>query len=96
MVYLHVIISKKRSMIATDAPSRKKIIDIKASTFRGLSIMAASQGTNLKNFIEHRLDELAESYNDSMIYSALSKSAPKGHEVLTPEEQTAFETKYGL
>lgn len=32
--------------------NKREIIDLKGDTFRTLSIMAAEQGTNLKNFIE--------------------------------------------
>lgn len=83
-------------MITTAQENHRKIIDIKASTFRGLSIMAASQGINLKNFIEKRLDEMAESYRDNAIYAYLSQNDPEGHEILSPEETAAFEKKYGL
>ena len=39
---------------STKPAMRRKVIDIKLDTFRGLSIIAASRGTNLKRFIEHK------------------------------------------
>ena len=46
---------------STKPAMRRKVIDIKPDTFRGLSVIAASRGTNLKRFIERSLDELVES-----------------------------------
>ena len=44
---------------STSKPAlRRKVIDIEPDTFRGLSVIAASQGTSLKHFIESTLDEL--------------------------------------
>lgn len=74
----------------------RKVIDIKPDTFRGLSVIAASRGTNLKRFIELSLDELVESYDDAAIYRYLQQTDPEGMEMLSEEEQAAFEKKYGL
>ena len=75
---------------------RRKVIDIKPETFRGLSVIAASRGTNLKKFIETSLDEIVESYDDAAVYRYLQQTDPEGMEMLSDEEQTAFEKKYGL
>lgn len=75
---------------------RRKVIDIKPDTFRGLSVIAASRGTNLKKFIESSLDEIVESYDDAAIYRYLQQTDPEGMEMLSDEEQAAFEKKYGL
>ena len=75
---------------------RRKVIDIKPDTFRGLSVIAASRGTNLKKFIERSLDEIVESYDDAAIYRYLQQTDPEGMEILNDEEQTAFEKKYDL
>ena len=75
---------------------RRKVIDIKPDTFRGLSVIAASRGTNLKKFIERSLDEIVESYDDAAIYRYLQQTDPEGMEMLNDEEQTAFEKKYDL
>ena len=75
---------------------RRKVIDIKPDTFRGLSVIAASRGTNLKRFIESSLDEIVESYDDAAVYRYLCQTEPEGQEMLSEEEQTAFEKKYGL
>jgi hypothetical protein len=81
----------------TSRPSmRRKVIDIKPDTFRGLSVIAASRGTNLKKFIENSLDEIVESYDDASIYRFLQQTDPDGMEMLSDEEQVAFEKKYGL
>ena len=52
-------------MEATILQRKKKIIDLKGDTFRSLSVMAASKGLNLKNFIEGLLDKVAEEYDDN-------------------------------
>lgn len=78
------------------SPMRRKVIDIKPDTFRGLSVIAASRGTNLKKFIESSLDELVESYDDAAVYRYLQQTDPEGMEMLSDEEQAAFEKKYGL
>lgn len=57
---------------------RRKIIDIKPDTFRGLSIMAASHGTNLKRFIEDFLDELVKHHGDIAAYRQLLHTYPEG------------------
>ena len=75
---------------------RRKVIDIKPDTFRGLSVIAASRGTNLKKFIESSLDEIVESYDDAAVYRYLQQTDPEGMEMLSDEEQAAFEKKYGL
>lgn len=81
---------------STKPAMRRKVIDIKLDTFRGLSIIAASRGTNLKRFIEHSLDELVESYNDAAIYRYLQQTDPEGMEMLSEDEQAAFEKKHDL
>ncbi|MBO5631327.1 MAG: hypothetical protein J5965_19850 [Aeriscardovia sp.] len=75
---------------------RRKVTNIKPNTFRALSVIAASRGTNLKHFIESSLNELVESYDDAAIYRYLRQTDPEGMEMLCDEEQAAFEKKYGL
>ena len=58
--------------------------------------MAASRGTNLKKFIETSLDEMVEAYDDAATYRYLCQTDPEGFEMLTDDEQAAFEKKYGL
>ena len=57
---------------------RRKVIDIKPDTFRGLSVIAASRGTNLKHFIETSLDEIVEAYDDAAVYRYLQQTDPEG------------------
>jgi hypothetical protein len=82
--------------ISTKQTMHRKVIDIKPDTFRGLSVIAASRGINLKKFIESSLDEIVESYDDAAVYRYLQQTDPEGMEMLSDEEQTAFEKKYGL
>lgn len=82
---------------STSKPAlRRKVIDIKPDTFRGLSVIAASQGTSLKHFIESSLDELVESYDDAAVFRYLQQTDPEGQEMLSEEEQAVFEKKYSL
>ena len=61
----------------TLSPSKRKIINLDDATFNMLSIMATEEGTNLKNFIEHLLSDIAKSYEDSRLYTKLcSKKRP--------------------
>lgn len=76
--------------------SKRKVIDIKPDTFRGLSVIAASRGTNLKHFIETSLDELVEAYDDAAIYRYLCQTDPEGFEMVSEEEKEAFEKSLGL
>jgi len=82
----------------TPSPSamHRKVIDIKPDTFRGLSVIAASRGTNLKRFIETSLDEMVANYDDAAVYRYLCQSEPEGHVMLSDEEQAAFERDLGL
>ena len=75
---------------------RRKVIDIKPDTFRGLSVIAASRGTNLKHFIESSLDELVESYDDAAVYRYLRQTDPEGLEMVSEEEKEMFEKSLGL
>ena len=76
--------------------SKRKVIDIKPDTFRGLSVIAASRGTNLKRFIEDILDELVEAYDDAAVYRYLCQTEPEGLERVSEEEKEAFEKSLGL
>ena len=51
----------------TLSPSKRKIIDLDDTTFKTLSIMAIEEGTNLKNYIEKVLSEIADNYEDSKL-----------------------------
>ena len=48
----------------TLSPSKRKIINLDETTFKTLSIMAIEEGTNLKNYIEKLLADIADSYED--------------------------------
>ena len=76
--------------------ARRKIIDIKPDTFRGVSVMAASRGTNLKKFIESYLDELVEANDDAAVYRYLCQTDPEGFEMVSEKEKEAFEKSLGL
>ena len=75
----------------TLSPSKRKIIDLDDTTFKTLSIMAIEEGTNLKNYIEKVLSEIADNYEDSKLYAKLSKERPEGHDILNQKEKTDFE-----
>ena len=77
------------------SPSKRKIINLDETTFKTLSIMAIEDGTNLKNYIEKLLSEIADNYNDSKLYAKLSKEHPEGHIILNQEEKTDFEKWLG-
>lgn len=76
--------------------SKKKIIDIKEDTFKTLSIMAVQYGTNLKNFIESLLDNVADNYDDEKLYAYLSKNDAEGKKPLDAHEQERFENWLGV
>ena len=46
----------------TLSPSKRKIINLDEETFKTLSIMAIEEGTNLKNYIEKLLSDIAYNY----------------------------------
>lgn len=78
------------------SPSKRKIIDLDENTFKTLSIMAIQKGTNLKNYIEELLNEIAEDYEDAKIYAKLSKERPEGLIPVNKEEQEEFEKWLGV
>ena len=53
----------------TLSPSKRKIINLDDTTFKTLSIMAIEEGTNLKNYIERLLSDIADTYEDSKLYA---------------------------
>lgn len=78
------------------SPSKRKIIDLDENTFKTLSIMAIQKGTNLKNYIEELLNEIAEDYEDAKIYAKLSKERPDGSIMLNEQEKADFEKWLGV
>lgn len=76
--------------------TKRKIIDLNEDTFKTLSIMAFQKGTNLKNYIEDVLNELAEDYEDAKLYAKLSKEHPEGLIPVSKEEQDEFEKWLGV
>ena len=75
----------------TLSPSKRKSINLDETTFKTLSIMAIEEGTNLKNYIEKLLADIADSYEDSRLYAKLSKERPEGHVILNQQEKNDFE-----
>ena len=71
--------------------TKRKIINLDESTFKTLSIMAIENGTNLKNYIEHLLSDIADNYEDARLYAKLSKERPEGHVMLNEQEKAEFE-----
>ena len=80
----------------TLSPSKRKIIDLDDTTFKTLSIMAIEEGTNLKNYIEKLLSDIAYNYEDSKLYAKLNKERPEGHVILNQQEKTDFENWLGV
>lgn len=81
---------------ATLTPSKRKIINLEESTFKTLSIMAIENGTNLKNYIEKLLSDIADNYEDAKLYAKLSKERPEGHVMLNAQEKADFENWLGV
>ena len=80
----------------TLSPSKRKIIDLDDTTFKTLSIMAIEEGTNLKNYIEKVLSEIADNYEDSKLYAQRRKEHTEGHVILNQQEKTDFENWLGV
>ncbi len=80
----------------TLTPTKRKIIDLNEDTFKTLSIMAIQKGTNLKNYIEDVLNELADDYEDAKIYAKLCKERPEGNVMLNEQEKADFEKWLGV
>ena len=72
-------------------PSKRKIINLDEPTFKTLSIMAIENGTNLKNYIEKLLSDIADNYEEARLYAKLSKERPEGHVMLDAQEKADFE-----
>ena len=76
--------------------TKRKIINLDESTFKTLSIMAIENGTNLKNYIEHLLSDIADDYEDSRLYAKLIKERPEGQVMLNEQEKAEFEDLLGV
>lgn len=84
-------------MSTTESLTKRKIIDIPNDVFRFLSIRAAAQGTNLKNYIENLLKkDMVNHMNDEEAYRWLSMHEPDGLQPASPQEQEAFRKWLGL
>ena len=81
---------------ATLTPSKRKIINLDETTFKTLSIMAIEEGTNLKNYIEKLLSDIADNYEDARLYAKLSKERPEVHVMLNEQEKSDFEDWLGV
>ena len=81
---------------ATLTPSKRKIINLDETTFKTLSIMAVEEGTNLKNYIEKLLSDIADNYEDAKLYAKLSKERPEGLVMLNAQEKADFEDWLGV
>ena len=81
---------------ATLTPSKRKIIDLDENTFKTLSIMAIEKNTNLKNYIEKLLSDVADNYEEARIYAKLSKERPEGQSILNGQEKADFENWLGV
>lgn len=78
-------------MEAAIKTTKRKVIDIPEDVFRNLSIKAASEGKNLKKYIEGLLAKDVEGMDDSAIYTYLSRTKPDGHIMVNEKEQKEFE-----
>ena len=74
----------------TTALKKRKNIDLPSDVFRSLSIMAASEGKNLKAFIESILISKANTIKEDAFYASLLK-APEANEWVSAEEKKDFE-----
>lgn len=75
-----------------DTPiKRRKVIDLPEDVFRYLSIKAAAEGRNLKNYIENLLAKDVEDMEDSETYRYLCKTSPEEKVLQNKEEQDSFE-----
>ena len=81
---------------ATLSSSKRKIINLDETTFKTLSIMAIEEGTNLKNYIEKLLSDIADNYEDARLYAKLSKERPEGPVMLNEQEKADFENWLGV
>ena len=80
----------------TLSPSKRKTINLDEETLKTLSIMATEEGTNLKNYIEKLLSDIAYNYEDSKLYAKLNKERPEGHVILNQQEKDGFENWLGV
>ncbi len=76
--------------------AKKKVIDIRPETFKALSLMAVSEGKSLKSFIEHKLEEITEDFEDYMLYEYLVSNDSSKKELANEEEIASFKTLLNL
>jgi len=79
----------------TFANKKRKIIDLSEDTFRALSVLASSNGMNLKAYIETILDYEAKMFNEETIYREFLKD-PESQEIVSSDEKAAFEAWLGV
>lgn len=95
MRYIIYLCRKDIIMDATLKPKRK-VIDLPEDVFRYLSIKAAAEGKNLKNYIECLLARDVEDMDDSETYRYLCETRPGGKVLLNEGEQEKFEEWLGI
>ena len=83
----------------TAITTKRKLIDIPPDVFGVLSVKAAMDGTNVKNYIERLLlieANKIESITDTQTYTDLLENDPEGKQYLDREEAMLFEKRFGL
>lgn len=79
----------------TLANKKRKNIDLSEDTFRALSVLAATNGKNLKAYIETILDNEAKMLNEETIYREFLKD-PESQEIVSSDEKASFEKWLGI
>lgn len=74
---------------------KRKLIDLSPEVERMLSILAASQGKNLKAYIESVLEYQAQKVNEDILLAELAKE-PEANIPATPEEEKEIRNLLGL
>ena len=82
-------------MGATTVKKKRKLIDLSPEVERMLSILAASQGKNLKAYIESVLEQQAQEVNEDAILAELSRE-PEANIPATSEEEREIRNLLGL
>lgn len=82
-------------MGTTTVKKKRKLIDLSPEVERMLSILAASQGKNLKAYIESVLEQQAQEVNEDAILAELSRE-PEANIPLEGKELDEFKTWLGL
>lgn len=80
----------------TKVAKKRKNIDLEEQVISTLNIMAATQNTNIKNLIESILTNIADDFEDELLFLKTIRNNPESWKPVSKEEKEDFLNFLGI